>query len=101
MGVMLSCWIWQEGLALSALVHSSSFRQNSMTKGGLSGVGSGVVAVHSPERRGNFCCAEETAVAMRTIAPNAADLRKDISTCLFLKSEFQAEGSRALLSMTK
>jgi hypothetical protein len=39
-----------------------------------------MVAAHSPERKGNFCCAEQTAITMRTMTPNAAHFRKAIST---------------------
>jgi hypothetical protein len=42
-------------------------------------IGSGMEAVHSPERSGNFC-AEQTATAISAIKKTAVPLKKAIET---------------------
>src|SRR5580658_466601 len=57
------------GFCESALVQSSSFRQMRRTRGSFAPVRV-VETSHSPECRGNFCCAWQNALAASTTGAN-------------------------------
>src|ERR1700685_3424133 len=67
-----------KGSWVSAFCHNASFRQYNMVTDETGDPGTDISASHSPERRGNLLCAEQTWIATSAIAPNVTYLRKVI-----------------------